>query len=93
MASCRDIKKDVNFLAEQMMSECFSFLEYSPLNYQENVLDILHDVEQLRINLLYQINHPKEGENLRIYYRQIIELMYQQNMDLLERLNSLTNME
>jgi len=92
MASCRDIKKDVNFLAEQMMSECFSFLEYSPLNYQENVLDILHDVEQLRLNLLYQINHPKEGENLRSYYRQIIELMYQQNMDLLERLNSLTNM-
>ncbi|MBI9052524.1 MAG: hypothetical protein JEY96_01820 [Bacteroidales bacterium] len=93
MASCRDIKKDVNFLAVQMMSECFSFLEYSPLNNQENVLDILHDVEQLRLNLLYKINHPKDNANLRMYYRQVITQMYQDNMELLERLNSLSGIE
>jgi hypothetical protein len=89
MASCRDIKKDINFLAEQMMSEGFSSLQYSPLNNQENVLDILHDVEQLRLNLLFQVNHPPKDKDLRLYYRNIIEGMYKQNMELLEQLNSL----
>ena len=42
MASCKDVKKDINFLADQMLIECFSFMEYSPVNNQENVLDILH---------------------------------------------------
>ncbi|MCB2195210.1 MAG: hypothetical protein KQH79_05085 [Bacteroidetes bacterium] len=89
MASCRDIKKDINFLANQMLTECFSFMEYSPVNNQENVLDILHDVEQLRRNLLYKVNNPPENGSLKEYYRIIIEEMYDTNMKLLEELNSL----
>ena len=94
MASCRDIKKDINFLADQMMSECFSFLEYSPLNYQENALDILHDVEQTRLNLIYKVNNsPNNTTKLKDYYRIIIHEMYKQNMEMLERLNSLAHLE
>ena len=94
MASCRDIKKDINFLADQMMIECFSFLEYSPLNNQENVLDILHDVEQIRLNLIYKVNNPPNNTTkIKEYYRAIIDEIYKQNMELLERLNSLSNLE
>lgn len=89
MASCKDIKKDINFLADQMLSECFSFMEYSPVNNQENVLDILHDVEQLRRNLLYKVNNPPENGSLKDYYRSVIDEMYATNMKLLEELNSL----
>ena len=90
MASCRDIKKDINFLADQMFIECFSFMKYSPVNNLENVLDILHDVEQLRLNLLYKVNNPPENGSLKEYYRGIIAEMYDTNMKLLEELNSLT---
>lgn len=91
MASRRDIKKDINFLAEQMMSECFSFLRYSPLNYQESVLEILHDVEQLRLNLLFKVNNPPKGlGSIKKYYKELIEELYMQNMELLEQLNSLS---
>ena len=89
MASCRDIKKDINFLADQMLNECFSFMEYSPVNNHENVLDILHDVEQLRRNLLYKVNNPPVNGSLKDYYRGIIDEMYDTNMKLLEELNSL----
>ena len=89
MASCKDIKKDINFLADQMLNECFSFMEYSPINNQENVLDILHDVEQLRRNLLYKVNNPPENGSLKEYYRGIIDEMYETNMKLLEELNGL----
>ena len=90
MASCRDIKKDINFLANQMLNECFSFMEYSPVNNQENVLDILHDVEQLRRNLLYKVNNPSENGCIKEHYRNIITEMYDMNMKLLEELSSLS---
>ncbi|MCK5171570.1 MAG: hypothetical protein KAQ75_16955 [Bacteroidales bacterium] len=90
MASCRDIKKDINFLANQMINECFSFMEYSPVNNQENVLDILHDVEQLRRNLLYKVNNPSENGSIKEHYRIIITEMYDMNTILLEELNSLS---
>ena len=90
MASCKDIKKDINFLANQMMNECFSYLAYSPVNNQENVLDLLHDVEQLRRNLLYKVNNPPQKISVKEYYRNIITEMYEMNMKLLEELNSLS---
>ena len=90
MASCRDIKKDINFMANQMLNECFSFMEYSPVNNQENVLDILHNVEQLRRNLLYKVNNPPQNGSVKEYYSNIITEMYDMNMKLLEELNSLS---
>ncbi|MFC2104566.1 hypothetical protein ACFLS4_04355 [Bacteroidota bacterium] len=90
MASCRDIKKDINFLANQMLNECFSFMEYSPLNNQENVLDIMHDVEQLRRNLLYKVNNPPENGIIKEHYKNIITELYEVNIKLLDELNSLS---
>ncbi len=90
MASCRDIKKDINFLANQMLIECFSYMEYSPVNNQENVLDILHDVEQLRRNLLIKVNNPTQEIKIKEHFRNIIDEMYEVNMKLLEELNSLS---
>jgi hypothetical protein len=89
MASIRDIKKDINFLADQLIIECFSFLEYSPLNHQENVLDIMYDAEQLRRNLLYKVNSTPENGTYKEYFREIVKEMYDINLKLLEELNSL----
>jgi hypothetical protein len=92
MASCRDIKKDINFLSRQVIDECFSFMEYSPVNNQENLLEILCDAEIVRRNLLYKVNHPPEnGKDLKSYYNSIVDELYQLNIDLIERINSLSN--
>jgi hypothetical protein len=65
-------------------------MEYSPVNNQENVLDILHDVEQLRRNLLYKVNNTPENGSIKEHYSNIITEMYDMNMKLLEELNSLS---
>jgi len=91
MASLKDIKKDINFMANQIILECFSFLEYSPVNNQENVLDIMHDAEQLRRNLLYKVNNPPANGSKKEHFREIIDEMYDVNMKLLDELNSLNN--
>jgi len=92
MANCRDIKKDINFLSKQVINECFSFMEYSPVQNQENLLEILHDAEIIRRNLLYKVNHPPEDtKNLKNYYRSIIDELYDLNIELIERINSLSH--
>ncbi len=92
MANCRDIKKDINFLSKQVINECFSFMEYSPVQNQENLLEILHDAEIIRCNLLYKVNHPPEDtKNLKKYYNSIIGELYELNIELIERINSLSH--
>ncbi len=91
MANCRDLKKDINFLSKQVINECFSFMEYSPVQNQENLLEILHDAEIIRRNLLYKVNHPPEGsKNLKKYYNNVTDELYNLNIELIERINSLS---
>lgn len=91
MANCRDLKKDINFLSKQVINECFSFLEYSPVENHENLLEILHDAEIIRRNLLYKVNNPPEDEkNIKQYYNCITDELYDLNIELIERINSLT---
>ena len=92
MASCRDLKKDINFLANQMMVEAFSFLEYSPVSNRENVLTILYDIEQLRRNLLYKVNNPPKDTPIKNHFKEIINEMYDVNIRLLNDLNSLASL-
>ncbi|MDX9697464.1 MAG: hypothetical protein RBT49_16860 [Bacteroidales bacterium] len=89
MASCKELKKDINFLAQQIMTECFSYLEYSPVNNQENVLEILHEAELLRRELIYRVNHRPNGtkQEKQNYYKEISEDLLKRNIALLERLN------
>ncbi|MGE0089924.1 MAG: hypothetical protein AB7S50_10685 [Bacteroidales bacterium] len=89
MASCKELKKDINFLAQQIMTECFSYLEYSPVNNQENVLEILHEAELLRRELIYRVNHHPKGtkHEIKNYYNEISEELLKRNIELLERLN------
>ncbi|OFX88741.1 MAG: hypothetical protein A2W99_04540 [Bacteroidetes bacterium GWF2_33_16] len=93
MASCKELKKDINFLAQQIMTECFSYLEYSPVNNQENVLEILHETEELRRELIYRANHLPKGTKLekKNYYKEISEDLVKRNIELLDRLNSLSD--
>lgn len=90
MANVKELKKDINFLADQIMTECFSYLEYSPVNNQENVLEILHEAEQLRRELIYRANHIPKGtkQEIKNYYKEISEDLLKRNIELLERLNS-----
>jgi len=91
MASCKELKKDINFLAQQIMTECFSYLEYSPVNNQENVLEILHEAEELRRELIYRANHLPTGtrQEKKNYYNEISKDLVSRNVELLDRLNSL----
>ena len=92
MAKIRDIKKDINHLTYQVISECYTFLDYSPELEYENVSDIIMEAIEIRNNLIYQvnhINHLEDKKKIKLHFNNIIKDLYEKNIQLIERLNSL----
>lgn len=92
MASIRDLKKDVKYLVNHFIDECYTQLAFSPGLDQENTLDIISDAMQLLDEIISKLNATPE-KNLDIvgkdYYNSIAENFYHRIIELTDRLHSL----
>lgn len=62
MANIRDIKKDINYLTGEVLSDCFLFLHLHTGKKETEIMQILTDVVELRNELIGKVNHvPAEG--------------------------------
>ena len=59
MASIRNIKKDIDYLVSEVVSDCCTFMYLYPEKKQEEALVIINDVIDLRNNLIARVNHPE----------------------------------
>ena len=93
MAKRRDLKKDIKHLTDQVVNECYAFLEYSPGINHENVMDIILEVVELRNELIYRLNHVDnidDKKKVKEYFRHIVDDLYEKNIEFIDRLNSLS---
>ncbi len=61
MANLRTIKKDIDFLVEEIISDCYLFINFHPGKKEEEVEAILLDAVNLRNDLFDRINNaPKD---------------------------------
>jgi len=92
MASIRDLKKDVKYLVNHFIDECYTQLAFSPSLDQENTIDIIADALILRDEIISKLNlSPKKDSKIKgkIYYNSIAEDFYSRIIELTERLHSL----
>ncbi|MDR3297489.1 MAG: hypothetical protein LBS94_04565, partial [Prevotellaceae bacterium] len=62
MANLRKIKKDIDFLVEEVMADCCLFVEFHPTEKEEEVGRILLDAVNLRNELIERVNaKPDKG--------------------------------
>jgi hypothetical protein len=59
MASIRHIKKDIDYLISEVISDCWTFMYLYPEKKQEEALAIVNEVIDLRNSLIMRVNHPK----------------------------------
>ena len=93
MAKIKDLKKDINHLTFQVINECYTFLEFSPEIQYENISDIITDAVDLRNDLIYRLNHhsfKNDKKKLKGHYQKILDDLYEKNIELIDRLNSLS---
>ena len=81
MASLRRLKKDIDFLIEEVISDGCTFMYLYPDKKREEVLQIIQDAVELRNKLYAEANNPQENPR-KAYYKAI-------NQELLEGVDAL----
>ena len=78
MASKRDLKKSINNLTFELVSECFSYKYFHPKKKHQKTDATLENLVKTRNELIQKVNHPLEKENYkknRAYFREVIKDM------------------
>ncbi|MDR2585290.1 MAG: hypothetical protein LBC84_03590 [Prevotellaceae bacterium] len=81
MASIRNLKKDIDFLVQEVISDCCTFMYVYPDKKREESIQIIEDAIELRNKLYAQVNNPQENPK-REYYKAV-------NKELLEGVDAL----
>lgn len=73
MASRRKLKKDIDFLTFEVISDCYNHI-YLHSENEEKVIDIIKETVANRNSLVARVNHP-DGKNnpklVKTYYKSI----------------------
>jgi len=93
MASVRGLKKDIDSLIFEVISDCFVFSGVHPDNKTDEVSAIITDAVSFRNDLIARVNNPDGKDNpkiLRAYYKTLEKDLLSGVDKLFNRLSSLT---
>lgn len=66
MANVRNLKKDIDYLLFEVISDCFVFSSLHPDNNSEKLAVIINDAVELRNDLIARVNNPDGKHNPKI---------------------------
>ena len=93
MASVRILKKDIDSLIFEVISDCFVFSGLHPDDESDQVSAIISDAVNLRNDLIARVNNPDGKDNPKIvkaYYKAVEKDLIAGVDKLFNRLSSLT---
>jgi hypothetical protein len=93
MASVRGLKKDIDSLIFEVISDCFVFSGVHPDNKTDEVSAIITDSVNFRNDLIARVNNPDGKDNpkiLKAYYKTLEKDLLSGVDKLFNRLSSLT---
>lgn len=93
MASVRELKKDIDFLVFEVISDCFVFSSLHPDNKSEELTALISDAVELRNDLIARVNNPDGKDNPKIvksYYKTVSKDLMLGVDNLFERLSAIS---
>jgi hypothetical protein len=66
MASIRELKKDIDFLVFEVISDCFAYSSIHPDDKSAEVSEIITDAVNFRNDLIARVNNPDGKDNPKI---------------------------
>lgn len=77
MASIRKLKKDVNYLSYELLTEVFAYKHFHPGMDEEKFDDIIKNIVKRRNEIINRINNPEpeDSGNLNVYFNQVKDEM------------------
>ena len=74
MAKKRELKKDIDFLVNEVISDCYTYLYLNGTKKQDQVIDLMNEVVEKRNELIYRVNHSEKKDDkkqTREYFKSI----------------------
>ena len=96
MASIRDLKKDIDYLVFEVISDCFTYSSVHPDNKSDELSAIITDAVNFRNDLISRVNNPDGKDNpkiLKAYYKMVQKDLNVGVDKLFDRLSSLLTKE
>jgi len=93
MASIRGLKKEIDSLVFEVISDCFVYSGIHPDNSSDELTAIISDAVEFRNELIARINHPDGKDNPKIvkaYYKSVEKDLNSGVDKFFKRLSSLT---
>lgn len=93
MSSIKNLKKDIDYLVFEVISDCFAFATVHPDSKDDEVKSIINDAVSLRNDLIARVNNPDGKDNpkiVRSFYRNVNKELLSGVDNLFERLSSLS---
>jgi len=89
MASLRTLKKDIDFLVEEVISDCCTFMYVYPDKKREEAIQVIQDAVELRNKLYAEVNNPQDNPK-KLYYKAINKELLEGVDALFQRISELT---
>jgi len=92
MASIKNLKKDINFLIDEVIGTCLIH-QYTQQDKREQFNQIIDEMIEYRESMLTRVNNPEvkdNGQSLRNYYRSLFDELLERVNGAFDQLNKLT---
>jgi hypothetical protein len=94
MASVRELKKDIDYLVFEVISDCFVYSNIHPDNKSDELSTLISDSVEFRNDLIARVNNPDGKDNPKIvkaYYKTVEKDLITGVDKLFERLSALSS--
>ena len=93
MASIKSLKKDIDFLFFEVISDCFMFTSLHEGPKKAEVQDLIEEAVSARNEMIDRANHPDGKDNpaiLKVYYATLRKELFEKVDGYFERLSAIT---
>lgn len=93
MASVRELKKDIDYLIFEVISDCFVYSNIHPENKSDELTVLISEAVEFRNDLIARVNNPDGKDNPKIvktYYKTVAKDLLIGVDKLFERLSTLS---
>lgn len=93
MASKKNLKKDVNFLVDDVIGTCMMHQSIGNNKNEKELNEIIEEITLFRDDLIKEVNNPElpeSAKNLRSYYRELYQKFLKRVDEAYDKINKLT---
>lgn len=83
----RVIKKDIDYVLNEVVSDCLVALQFAKDESKEAIMTIINEAIDLRHDLFQKVNHPDKS-NIKSYYKTIYKEMLGKADELFDKLSA-----